>query len=328
MYLDMNTLPVVDERMVDIVLLELLHIDAQFREWFFDLIAPCEGSLLSFVAARHSVFETSSGETDIEAVCASADGTRMGFLIENKVYAPFMPRQLERYRMRGEEGCVSGKWDVFRVVLVAPQRYLTALAPEERRHLDAEIPYEAISRWIGLSGQGHLGFKRHLLEKAIASGRKGYVKQVDAAMTKFWHDYWSWLRASGSPVSMQEPQEKGRSSSWIDFMVPWQAPKCRLYHKFLSESVELVVNSRDAAAAERLIAPLLEEGMRFKATDTTVSACISVPAMDHRREFAGQLPQAMQALAQAERLLALAVTASFRHAVVELSKGKPAEVPA
>lgn len=315
MTLDSNVLPVVDERMIDILLLEMFHTDAGFRDWAFGIIGRAGGPPLSLVSARHSVFESSSGETDIEVVCEEANGFRIGFLIENKVYAHFMPRQLERYRMRGEEGRLAGRWDSFRVILVAPQQYLSGLPADQRQHLDAELPYEAILAWLEAEGREQLSFKRYMLERGVASGRKGYVKQPDAAMTKFWRDYWEWLRSSGSKLAMAEPHLKGRDSSWIDFTVPWQAPKCKLYHKFKKGSVELVVESRDAERAEAFLGSILGEGMIFVPTKSTASVCIDVPMVDHRFEFSAVEQQISRAVMEAERLQALAVSPEFKEAV-------------
>ncbi|TGS46265.1 MULTISPECIES: hypothetical protein [unclassified Mesorhizobium] len=316
---DTNALPVVDERMVDILLLEMLHVDDGFRSWFCSLIDPGSGTSVSLVSARHSVFETSSGETDIEIVCAQ-EGASVGYLIENKIYAPFMPRQLERYRMRGEQGRLSGKWASFRVVLIAPQKYLSGLRQEERQFLDIEVPYETVLDWFEQARRPDLAFKQHMLVKAIASGRKGYVKQADSAMTEFWRSYWLHLKSPGSTIIMAEPPEKGRDSSWIDFMVPWKAPKCKLYHKFRKGTVELVIECRDSGRAEALLAPMLNKDMEFAATKSTAAVCIPVPVIDHHMAFGLLAESINHAVAQLERLQNLAISPEFKAAVSNLGR--------
>ncbi|TIP73331.1 MAG: hypothetical protein E5X53_17270 [Mesorhizobium sp.] len=321
MNLDANVLPVVDERMIDILLLEMLHIDSRFRSWFCALIDPQSGTSVSLVSARHSVFETSTGETDVEIVCAE-NAIKVGYLVENKIHAPFMPRQLERYRMRGDEGRVSGKWGSFRVVLLAPQKYLAGLCEEERQFLDIEVPYEAVLDWFEKAGRPDLAFKRHILTTAIASARKGYVKQADRAMTEFWRSYWLHLKSPGSIVEMAEPPEKGRDSSWIDFLIPRKAPKCRLYHKFRKGTVELVIACRDAERAEALFAPMLDEDMEFAAGKATAAVCIRVPPIDHHIAFALLSARVNSAVAQLGRLQNLSVSPEFRAALSDLDRSQ------
>lgn len=313
MTMDDNVLRIVDERMIDLLLLEAIHTEPEFRNWLFSYVTE-HRTRISLVSARHSAFETSSGETDIEVVCETLEGHTIGLLFENKIYAPFMPRQLARYRERGEEGVRRERWQAFQVVLVAPRGYIDRLTPDERDQLDATLPYERILQWFAENRLPRYAFKEFMLEKAISSGKKGYVKQVDEAMTRFWRDYWQWLCASGSLVKMDEPPEKGRDSSWIEYRLPWEASKCRLYHKFKKGAVELVVACRDPELAEQTLTPLLEEGMEFRTTRSTAVVCIEVPKIEHRLDFDGCLDEVRVAVAQAERLLALALSSGFRQA--------------
>ncbi|RWH78021.1 MAG: hypothetical protein EOR78_29250 [Mesorhizobium sp.] len=69
-------------------------------------------------------------------------GSRCGLLIENKIRALRKARQIERYRMRGDEGIAKGLWDKFLVILAAPQRYADALLTEEQEFLDGYLTYE------------------------------------------------------------------------------------------------------------------------------------------------------------------------------------------
>jgi len=315
---DVNMLPIVDERMIDILLIELLHTDQAFREWFAEGVLPGSGYRLRSV--RHSVFETSSGETDVETVWSAADGNVFAVLVENKISAAFMAMQLERYRMRGEEGVTAGRWENFRVVLLAPASYLSGLRPGEKACIDAEIAYEDILGWLGSDGREAFSFKRLMLAKAIDSARKSYVKTLDVAMTEFWRSYWNLLRESGSEVTMDEPVAKGRDSSWIEFRLPWQAGRARLYHKFKKQTVELVIPSRDPGRAEELLAPFLGEGMTYVPTKSTASVCINVPAVDHRMPLGSQTDGIARAVSEAARLQALAVSPEFRAVAAELAE--------
>ncbi|OWK21392.1 hypothetical protein AJ88_22985 [Mesorhizobium amorphae CCBAU 01583] len=92
-YTEGRTLNRVEEVMTDLILCELAGTEPQF-------ITAVAGHLgisqpFSIKSVRRSVHESSLGETDVELVLENG-GSRCGLLIENKIRALRMARQIER----------------------------------------------------------------------------------------------------------------------------------------------------------------------------------------------------------------------------------------
>ena len=95
--------PKVEEVMTDMVLMDLVHSSPVFVGELCRH-AEVDGN---FIQGRRSVFDNAHGETDVEIILDTSSG-RHGLLIENKIDAPLMNRQFERYHRRGKRGIDNG----------------------------------------------------------------------------------------------------------------------------------------------------------------------------------------------------------------------------
>jgi hypothetical protein len=305
-------IPTADEKMIDFAFLELLIVDQSFRHWVCERVL---GGRHELVTARHSVNETSSGETDIECVWRDEDGGHVAVLIENKVYAPFMPNQLERYQSRAQDGILSGKWRGSVVVLLAPRKYLENMSPVEAGFTDAMISHENVLEWLRAQDRPDLAFKIMLMERSVFFSKKGYQKLADAAMTEFWRACWHRTTGQIGTIRMDEPGIKGKNSSWMDFRAPWEAPKCKIYYKFQKGTVELVVKTRNCVALVEALQPLLSPDMRVVAKASEVAVEIKAPVINHHRVFSSLEPDLLVADAGLLELYTLSVSQGYREAV-------------
>jgi hypothetical protein len=99
----------VEERDIDLLLMEEFHVSSAFVSWFAVQVRVGDAT---FAGAWHSVSDT-DGETDLLLRVVSG-GTRTAILIQNKVAAPEQSRQDERYHIRGARSRDAGLLDVYR----------------------------------------------------------------------------------------------------------------------------------------------------------------------------------------------------------------------
>jgi hypothetical protein len=215
----------VEERDIDLLLMEEFQISDEFVTWFCVQLGLPD---VTPSGAWHSVSDT-DGETDL-LLCVTARGRRIGILIENKVAAPEQDRQAERYHLRGIRSREAGKFDEYVTVICAPQRYLDGLSSDSAYQY--RIPYEAIAEWFSALDGRRAAWRKRIIREAIEQGRRGYTMSVNATNTAFHLDYWEHLRQNHPLIHMARPKQKGRYSTWI-IMKGHDFPKdVKLHHKF------------------------------------------------------------------------------------------------
>lgn len=301
----------VDEVVTDILVMDLLHSSPEFLQRVLELaggVSPSE-----IVSIRRSVSDTSMGETDVELV-VHLGSKRQAILIENKIRAPLMDRQFERYRMRGEAGKASGQWDDFCVFLMSPQSYFDELDTEQREFVDANLSYEMIVEF--LADFSEHAFKRHIFQSAIADFKKGYVKVADARMMSFHQDYWALAAAKFPQLRMVKPDVVGSDGSWIYFPPLYgDTSKVRLIHKFKGIGCELSITTRRAEEIAAALQPHLDVDMVVRPMKTAAYINIKTPALDHLADFATLEDGVLISLQQLERLRLFALDEGVRELI-------------
>lgn len=137
-----NYLANVQERDIDLLLMEEFHVSPVFVTWFCGQVGVSPGN---FDGAWHSVTDA-DGETDL--LLRVSDGKkRAGVLIENKIAAPEQGEQSARYHLRAARAQNEGHFDSFIVCMCAPRTYLASL-PADTMY-QARVAYEEIAGWSG-----------------------------------------------------------------------------------------------------------------------------------------------------------------------------------
>lgn len=98
---------------------------------------------------------------------------------------------------------------------MAPSSYFNS----ELKGFDTRIDYEVILKYYESSYEmgDRLTYKKYLIEAAIEKSTTGYQKIDDAAVSKFWKDYWILSLEIARELYMNEPGSKPSSSSFIYF---------------------------------------------------------------------------------------------------------------
>jgi hypothetical protein len=225
----------VEERDIDLLLMEEFHVSPAFVGWFAAQIGVAGAA---FAGAWHSVADA-DGETDL-LLRVNSGATRTAILIENKVAAPEQCRQDERYHIRGARARDSGLFDVYITCMCAPSDYLAGLNPNSL--YEQRVSYEAIRDWYAQFDDPRSVWRHRVMSEAIEHGRRGYVMIVNANKSAFHRDYWEYLQDKHPRLLMREPKDKGSKSDWI-ILKTYSMPKgVSIDHKINQGCVDLTFN--------------------------------------------------------------------------------------
>ncbi len=120
------------ERDIDLLLAEELRVNPAFANWFIQQVAPEIPVETPAYRTRVSVVEDGS-EADVIACFNRTDGGVHRIFIEDKITAPMMPEQLERYQRRALAEHGRSLNASFTIVLFAPASYATLLPEGVKR---------------------------------------------------------------------------------------------------------------------------------------------------------------------------------------------------
>jgi hypothetical protein len=286
----------VEERDIDLLLMEEFHVSEEFVEWFCRQLAM--SSDVSFNGAWHSVSNT-DGETDL-LLRVRFRTRRIGILIENKIAAPEQDRQDERYHVRGTRAQEEGMFDDFVTCMCAPQVYLDGI--EHRSLYEHRISYEMIAEWFAaLDGRRH-AWRRRIMQEAIQQGRRGYKMIVNTTVSEFHMAYWEYLHRRHPRIYMKKPTPKGNSSNWILMKGPNFPKRVSLSHKLDQRVVELGFEGRKISEVLAIKSDWPYDIVPDQKGGTAVLS-IHVPAIDMTKGFCVQEESLEEVFAAVHKLI-------------------------
>lgn len=233
----------VEERDIDLLLMEEFHVKPEFVTWFCTQVGIKEAV---FDGAWHSVSDQ-DGETDLLLRVASG-GRRIGILIENKVAAPEQPEQAIRYHLRGARSREAGQYDEYVTCICAPNTYLNGLSGSVYDH---KVPYEAVRDWYAAQSGARAAWRCKIMVEAIDQSRRGYTLVENESKTKFHRQYWEHLQRKHPHLIMREPAKKGSWSDWMVIKTADMPQRVTIIHKNNHACVDLTFEDTDV---EKLLA--------------------------------------------------------------------------
>jgi hypothetical protein len=295
---ELQSLYVVQERDIDLLLLEELQSNASFVEWFVQQVGLQNPT---FDNAWYSV-SSADGESDL-LLRVHVGRERVGVLIEDKIAASEQPDQDGRYHSRGLKGIKDGWFDRYLTCICAPQEYLAGLSPDSK--YDYRIKYEAMADWFSQQQDPRSKWRSGVIREAITQGRKGYVKQVNPAVSAFHMAYYERLQGTQPILQMARPTPKGSGGTWIILWVAGWPKTIHLNHKLSRGSVELSFerNTRDQLVALGVSWP---NNVVPITTGKYGSLASAVPVIDVKKPFETQLVAVEKAFAAMQALVPFA----------------------
>jgi hypothetical protein len=172
------------ERDLDLFILEELHSNTDFQSWFAERIGLRS---YMFRDAKHSVsakIDGKWGETDILSFYEKG-GETVAVLIEDKIAAAFADRQTDRYHDRAADLIRLELADRYITLLVAPSSYFKNV-PQEAIW-DKRLSIEEIRDWFAAIGSNHTRWREQALtacldriKRSQAAGKDEYLKFSEA----------------------------------------------------------------------------------------------------------------------------------------------------
>lgn len=207
--MDYNYIPVesVQERDVDLLLIEELNVSLDFCKWFISAIGL--GQTVSNLKAFRSISDYGLGETDI-LISYSVDDRTTFILVENKIDASFQENQFERYKERGKAYLQSKKCDDYHIALVAPKSYC-----ENQSNFSNYVSYESIKKYFADQKNIRADYKAEILSIAIEKERRGYKAINSIPVQAFWKSYYEFKDFNYEVFRMNKPGVVPYNSDWI-----------------------------------------------------------------------------------------------------------------
>lgn len=219
----------IQERDIDLLLMEELNVNNAFADWIIKKLELPSPS--TFEGAWHSISEFGLGETDL-LLSYTSHQKLIYVLIENKLDASFQDQQHFRYTERARRYEAAGDCDVAVVVLVAPTAYCA-----NQNEFSLFLTYEDIATWFASSGDVRSKYKSEVIELAVAKSRRGYTAINSELVQTFWYKYWKLKREMLPEFQMKEPLIVPYNSDWTILSVD-ELPMVKFYHKWKQGNVD------------------------------------------------------------------------------------------
>ncbi|AEM70807.1 hypothetical protein Murru_1767 [Allomuricauda ruestringensis DSM 13258] len=292
----------IQERDIDLLLLEELKSNPDFIKWFLNKTIAYENQFQT-IGAWHSLSQAGLGETDV-ALLVQLNNKKVLFLIENKITANFQPEQESRYRKRGRLRMEKGECDEYHTVLTAPKQYI-----DHDHDFDFHLDYESIRDWFEqqlLLGE-RAKFKSELLNIAIERLRRGYRGVADDNATDFWWKYYEYSKKHFSHLEMRKPKNGvPKLSNFIPFeaTVPNLKKGDEILHKAFYGNVDIQLRGKadEIEAIKEIYQNNLPDDAKIIKAGKSVCIRCKVPKLDFDQDFENQISIVRQALEQVDRL--------------------------
>lgn len=180
------------ERDIDLLLAEELRVNQEFAAWFTDRVAPGLPVIAPAFRTRISVVEDGS-EADVVACFRRTDNGLHRIFIEDKISAPLMPDQLERYQRRAAAEHARGHSNSFSVVLFAPAAYWAVLPDGVRRVTFEEAAVALESNKNDNRAAYKAAFLRGALLLTSPAARDAHVADVEPFVVDWWEAVYAML---------------------------------------------------------------------------------------------------------------------------------------
>ena len=201
------------ERDIDLLLMRRIATDKEFVRKFFlsgEKLAEKGYDKADFTVEEvaHSVWAV-DGESDVEAILSIGD-KRIALLIEDKINAPAMKEQSDRYNMRGDEAKSLGKYDEYYVFIVAPGNYIDHNM--EAKKYNNKIKYQELEKYE-LDD-----FEKAIIKRAYSKDNTVRLAR-DQGVTEFWNKLYDFVERE-YPNRFKLPghpglERSGKPNQWI-----------------------------------------------------------------------------------------------------------------
>lgn len=247
----------ISEHDMDLLIMEEFVCDEGFRKIFLEKL-DIKDCIVD--KAYHSLAD-SNGESDITFV-VDINGSKVGILIEDKIDAVTMPKQSERYYVRGKNGIQHREYENFHVLLVCPKEYWQEHKDDKNAQYEYIVFYEELQDYLSDRQDIRSQYKSEVIAQALTAKKKGYQLIENNDVTTFWRNIQAFCEDKFPSLYMNyDGGAKGSSSSWIYFKTPVE--KVWVVYKSDSGRVMLEYYGTDALKLKEKLEIHMDDDMEF-----------------------------------------------------------------
>ncbi len=268
------------ERDIDLLLCAELHA----RGGLAHLLARRAGCPASAFSGAWVSHDDNDGETDLVVAFKTEDGFVLA-LVENKIAAPFQPRQGLRYAARAQRWSTTEGISRVVTVLIAPGGYMSKPGAEV---FGVQIPYEELSAALREENDQRSRFLADALEAGVEALRRGYVMMPDANVSGMWQACWKISQQVAPKLNFNEPGLKPRLSNWFHFKdaeglsdVDWS--RVVVVYKAERGHADLQFGGTSVAQLSQRALGILQSTMKVQPAKKSASIRIKVSTVDFTR---------------------------------------------
>ena len=230
----------IQERDIDLILLEELNSNKDFCQFIIDLVKL--PNLTSNNMAWKSVMGFGIGETDLLFSYKSKNET-IFILIENKLDADFQYNQHNRYVTRAKKYIDEGKCNKSYELLIAPKEYCN-----NQKEFKRCITYETIKEFFKNEKTKRAKFKAQLLKIGIEKLKRGYQAVNDVRVNNFWNEYNKILKDKTKQLYINPTALKvvPSNADWIYFRNDFISElKIKIIHKLKLGYIDIQIKNNN-----------------------------------------------------------------------------------
>ncbi len=267
---------------MDLLFAQALLTDSGFAGLLIDK-TDLKGKPYQVLEAELSKADSDLGESDIQAVI-DVEGTRFGFLIEDKIDAIAMPKQHDRYVKRGHKGVEAGEYSDFRIFLFCPEKYYKN--DTEAKLYEHVITYEECKDYFEVKSDPLSVFRASQLKQALVKAKKPATTNVNEKANAFLRQYIAYQKEH-FPALMLATKETV-NGYWTDFRT--ELGYVYIYHKIKEGYVDLTFpRAQEMEDKAKVIAEWMRrhkfQNPMVQKSAKSVAIRIHVPKLDMLKGF-------------------------------------------
>lgn len=269
------------ERDIDLLFIDEFISDKDFANI---LLSKTEIGPYKIIEIHQSLVDINFGESDIVIVLEDKNGIKHGILIEDKINAPAMPEQYERYVKRGKEAVKMKEYNDFYVFIIAPKSYLESNA--EAKKYPNKIAYEELLNYMERLEDDSLLLKIALFKKALDRKASGNTAIKDERITEFWKRYSEYQQSNFKDLNLNyDGGDKPGQSIWTSFNTRNKNNKIKHKSNMGCVDLEFAGYGHKIGKLRELTKSLLDDDMSIVKTGKSAVIRIEVEKINFNEEF-------------------------------------------
>ena len=269
------------ERDMDLLFIESILTDSGFCRLLIDK-AEFKADSFQILSAELSKSDKDLGESDI-TVIIDIEGTKYGFLIEDKIDAIAMPDQHARYVKRGEKGVKEGLYNDFRVFIFCPEKYRKT--NKEAKLYEHLLTYEECKDYFDKKNDPLSFFRSRQLDEALNGAKNTSNLPVNEKANAFLRQYIAYQKTHYPSLELFTKED--RNGWWTDFRTEFST--AYINHKIREGFVDLtILQAADKANLAKIVADWARQHkipIEVVSTKKSVMFRIHVPKLDMLKGF-------------------------------------------